>query len=72
MERELKIAWMTTYIERVIEDAKLEKKMEDGRLRVNIEIYDLLEQSGLSKGDFYDIIFKLNSIIDKNMVLFLK
>ena len=72
MNREQKVAWMAKYVERVLEEARLEKRMANGRLRVNIEVYDLLEESGLSKTDFYDILFKLNSIIDKDIVLFLK
>ena len=36
MNREQKVAWMTKYVERVVEDARLEKRMENGRLRVNI------------------------------------
>lgn len=43
MNIEQKIAWITKYVERVVEDAKLEKRLENGRLRVNIEVYDLLE-----------------------------
>ena len=72
MNREQKVAWMTKYVERVIEDARLEKRMENGRLRVNIEVYDLLEESGLSKSDFFDILFKINSSIDEDLVLYLK
>ena len=72
MNREQKVSWMAKYVERVLEEARLEKRMANGRLRVNIEVYDLLEESGLSKTDFYDILFKLNSIIDKDIVLFLK
>lgn len=72
MNREQKVAWMTKYVERVIEDAKLEKITENGRLRVNIEVYDLLEESGLSRCEFFDILFKINSIIDEKLVLYLK
>lgn len=72
MNREQKVAWMTKYVERVIEDAKLEKITENGRLRVNIEVYDLLEESGLSRSEFFDILFKINSIIDEKLVLYLK
>ena len=72
MNIEQKIAWITKYVERVVEDAKLEKRLENGRLRVNIEVYDLLEESGLSNSDFFDIIFKINSLIDEDLVLYLK
>lgn len=72
MNREQKVAWMTKYVERVVEDARLEKRMENGRLRVNIEVYDLLEESGLSKSDFFDILFNINSLIDEDLVLYLK
>ena len=64
--------WLNKYADRVWEELKLNKTSVTGKKRVDVYVYDLLEESGLDKTSFYQMIFATNRLLDDNIVLYLK
>lgn len=64
--------WIDKYILRVREELKLEKTSPMGNKMVTVHVYDLLEESGLGKVEFFEKLFFLNKCIDEKIVLYLK
>ena len=63
--------WEEEYIKRVKEELKLGKTSPSGKRMVVVHVYDLLEESKMSKREFFDRIFLINECIG-NVVLYLK
>lgn len=68
----VKTEWLQKYISRVTVELYYAKVNEKGKLPITVYTHDLLAESGLAKGVFYEKILMMNSVIDDRIVLCLK
>ena len=58
--------WKEKYIRRVMAEIELNKRTPMGNLKVEVYIFDLLEESGLCKTGFYNTLFMINELLSEH------
>lgn len=64
--------WIHEYLNRLSLEIKRNEIDSQGNILCRIYIYDLLDESGLTKSEFYNKVFALNKIVNDKVVLYLK